>query len=514
MQRTPSQEPSGELDPDACYRALAAHDERFDGVFFVGVRTTGIYCRPVCRARTPRRDRCVFFRRAVHAEKEGFRACFRCRPERAPGSSSVDAVSRLVDEALRRIDEGALNDESVEALASSLGVTGRHLRRVMQDELGVGPAELAQSRRIALARELLLSTSLSITEIAFASGFASVRRFNAAYRASQRMTPSEVRRPTSKTSRKEASSLRIAIDVRPPFDVESAFAFLHARAVSGMESFAGDTYVRGAWLGGKTGLVAITPARDHAGLIIEVSPSLASSLMAVSTRVRRMFDADTDPTQISAHLSRDPLLALRVAKRPALRVMGAFDPFEWATRAILGQQVSVRAGLTLAARLVEMLGEPIRGELSLDAPDLPTHAWPTAERIASSSEQKLCRIGLTGARARTLRALATAVASGSLVLGRVTRSATDVDVESIRRSLLAIPGIGPWTAEYIMMRSLSWPDAFPSGDLGLRRALGDVTAAACEARARHFRPWRAYAAAHLWMGLSEMTGGQPVRTKA
>jgi len=484
------------LDPDACYRALVAHDARFDGAFFVGVKTTGVYCRPVCRARTPRRDRCEFFPRAALAERAGFRACFRCRPERAPGHASVDAVSRLVATALRKIDEGALNDGSVEDLASSLGTSARHLRRAMQDELGLGPLELGLSKRVALARELLFGTTLPIAEIAFASGFASVRRFNDAYRAHQRMTPSEVRRPGA-SGVSAGDELRVVLDARAPFDASLAFSFLRARAVEGAEAFSGDTYLRATLMNGHTGIVAVTPAKGRDAIVVEVSSSLAPSLMTIAARVRRVFDSDADPTLIGAHLARDPLLEKRVRARPAQRVMGAFDPFEWAVRAVLGQQVSVRAALTIAGRLVAKLGVPVKGPTREGA---PAWAWPDAPRLADASEEAIGSIGLTRSRARTVRELARAVADGKVTLDRTA------DPVATREALLALPGIGPWTAEYIEMRALGWPDAFPSGDLGLRKALGGVSTAECEARAERWRPWRAYAAAHLWSGLSEETG--------
>jgi AraC family transcriptional regulator of adaptative response / DNA-3-methyladenine glycosylase II len=487
------------LDPDACYRAIVAHDARFDGAFFTGVRTTGIYCRPVCRARIPRRESCVFFLRAALAERAGFRACFRCRPERAPGAgshASVDAVSRLVAAATRRIEEGALNEGSVEDLAGSLGASSRHLRRAMQDELGLGPIELALSRRVGLARELLLGTSLPITEIAFASGFSSIRRFNAAYRSHQRMTPSEVRRPSSGNA--HAEGLRMVLDVRSPFDPAPAFAFLRARAVLGAETFSGDTYVRATAIDGKIGLVSITSAKGRDAVVVEVSSSLAPALMAIAARVRRVFDTDADPALIGEHLSRDPILKKRVRERPALRVVGAFDPFEWAVRAVLGQQVSVVAALTIAGRLVARFGKPLPAKLVTDGGG-PTHAWPDAATLAKTSEDSIAKLGLTSARARTVRGLATAVADGKLVFDRAADPAVTM------KALLALPGIGPWTAEYIAMRSLGWPDAFPSGDLGLRKALNNATAAECEARSERWRPWRAYAAAHLWTGLSEET---------
>ncbi len=483
------------LEPAACYRALVTHDARFDGAFFVGVKTTGIYCRPVCRARTPRRDRCEFFARAVLAERAGFRACFRCRPERAPGLSTVDAVSRLVSVAARKIDEGALNRDGVDGLASQLGVGARHLRRVMRAELGVGPLELALSKRVALARELLRGTALPVTDVAFASGFSSLRRFNDAYRSSQRMTPSEVRRPRE-SGRSPANALRVVLDIRPPFDAASAFAFLRARAVPGGESFSGDTYLRGVSLNGATGVVSITAAKGRSAIVVEASSGLAPSLMTIASRTRRLFDSDADPERIREHLGRDKLLEGRVAARPGLRVMGAFDPFEWAVRAVLGQQISVRAALTIAGRLLVRFGIPLQRS---DGADAPAFAWPDADRLAGSKEEAVMSIGLTRARARTVLHVARAVAEGDLVLDG------SVDLATTRKALLELPGVGPWTAQYIELRALGWPDAFPSGDLGLRKALGGISAAQCEARSERWRPWRAYAATHLWMGLSKET---------
>ena len=484
------------LDPDACYRALVAHDARFDGAFFVAVKTTGIYCRPVCRARTPRQDRCEFYARAALAERAGFRACFRCRPERAPGHSSVDATSKLVVSAARKIEEGALNHGTVDQLALGLGVGARHLRRAMQGELGIGPLELALSKRIGLARELLLGTSLPIAEIAFASGFSSVRRFNDAYRASQGMTPSDVRRPRESATVGE-SALRLVLDVRPPFDAASAFSFLRARLVKGAESFSGDAYLRGVSIDGATGTIALRAAKGRDAIVVEVSSSLSPALMTIAARTRRLFDSDADPALIGAHLSRDRLLAKRLLARPALRVMGAFEPFEWAVRAVIGQQISVRGALTIAGRLVAKLGTPLKPGANADA---PAFAWPDAPRLAGAKDETLTALGLTRARAATVLRLARATADGSLVLD------PSADPATTREALLALPGIGPWTAQYIEMRALGFPDAFPAGDLGLRKALGGVSTAECEARAEGWRPWRAYAAAHLWQGLSEETG--------
>jgi AraC family transcriptional regulator of adaptative response / DNA-3-methyladenine glycosylase II len=477
------------LDPDACYRALIARDARFDGVFFVGVTTTGIYCRPVCRARTPGRPRCVFFRRPAEAERAGFRACFRCRPELAPGAATVDASSRLVAEAVARIESGALNDASLDDLAAELGVTGRHLRRTLHAELGVSPFELAQSRRLALAKQLLHDSRLSMTDVALSSGFASLRRFNATFRARFDRSPSELRRSVATSSTPSPDAIPLTLAYRAPFDWGALLAFLGARAVPGVERVAQETYLRTASVGEHTGWIAVT--HEGGALRARVSPSLAKSLMPIVARLRRLFDLDARPDAIEAHLSRDKALRALVTRRPGLRVPGAFDSFEIATRAILGQQVSVRAARTLAERLVAAYGAPLASPHEGLA-----RVFPGAARIAQANEGEIMSIGLTGARARTLVSLARAVATGRLRLeGRL-------DVDALIGELVALPGIGPWTAQYIAMRALGAPDAFPDGDLVLRRALDARSRRDVLARAEAWRPWRAYAAVHLWTSMA------------
>jgi AraC family transcriptional regulator of adaptative response / DNA-3-methyladenine glycosylase II len=477
------------LDTDACYRALVARDERFDGIFFVGVKTTGIYCRPVCRARTPGRDRCVFFQRSVEAERDGFRACFRCRPERAPGSALAGVRSSTVAAAVARIEAGALNDGDLEALAAQLGVTSRHLRRAVKTELGVSPLSLALSRRIALARELLLGTSLPITDIAFASGWKSLRRFNAAFRAHQGKPPSALRRAHASPSDGEA--IRLRLEHRQPIEWGSLLGFFRARAVRGVESIDEGTYRRVARIGSHSGIITIGLAEKGAALNLDVAPSLTGVLMQIVARVRRLFDLDARPDVIRSHLGQDPHIGELVQRRPGLRLPGAFDPFEAAVRAVLGQQVSVAAATTLAERLVLRFGDPVQ----TSSPDL-ARVWPTPAQIAAIDERELASIGLTGARAKTLRALARAIADGALVLDATA------DPEATMQALLELPGIGDWTAQYIAMRALSWPDAFPASDLGLRKALGGASPAECLELAERWRPWRAYAVIHLWTNLS------------
>jgi len=476
------------LDADACYRALTAKDARFDGLFFVGVTTTGIYCRPVCRAKTPSRARCEFYVSAAGAEHEGFRACFRCRPELAPGASRVDATSRIVARAVARIEQGALNEASLDDLARELDVTARHLRRAMHDELGVSPIDLAQTQRLALAKRLLHDTALSMTDVAMASGFASIRRFNAAFRARFGRAPSDLRR-LAKIEERDTISLTLAY--RAPLDWRALLGFLGPRATPGVERVDASSYARTARIGAHQGWLTVTPIADRAALRAEVSLSLAPVLMPLVAKLRHLFDLDARPDTVSSHLSLDATLRKMVAKRPGLRVPGAFDGFEVAARAVLGQQVSVAAATTLAGRLAKTFGEPIA------TPDESLRVlFPTAARIARASDEELGSIGLTRARAKTLGTLARAIVSGELRL-EVRGDATRVIEDLVR-----LPGIGPWTANYVAMRALGAPDAFPDGDLVLRRVLGDLTNREAFARAEPWRPWRSYAAMHLWASLT------------
>ncbi|APR81474.1 ADA regulatory protein [Minicystis rosea] len=478
------------MDGDTCYRALCARDERFDGLFFVAVRTTGIYCRPVCRARTPGRARCVFYRHAAEAERDGFRACFRCRPELSPGGAPDDAIPRLVRAALARIEGGFLDEGSVDDLGRALGVTGRHLRRALEAELGLTPVALAQSRRLGLAKQLLQDTSLSLTEIAYASGFSSVRRFNALFAERFGRAPSALRRAAGEATPGGAITLRL--DYRPPLDWRALLSFLGDRAIAGVERIEEDAYLRAVRIGDRTGWARVTAAPDRHALFAEIAPSLTGAIGPLLGRLRALFDLDAHPRPIAEALGRDPLLAPLVARRPGLRVPGAFDGFESAVRAILGQQVSVRAATTLSGRMAERFGaalpDPIPGI---------THVFPSAEVLAEVPLDAIAKIGLPAARAEAIRTLARAVAEGTV------RLSPGDDPATTEASLLALPGIGAWTAQYLGMRVLRWPDAFPAADLGIRKALGVSTARAAEARAASFRPWRAYAVLHLWQSLSE-----------
>jgi len=467
------------LPSDVCFRAVRARDRRFDGRFFSGVATTGIYCRPICPARSARRANLRFFVSAAAAERAGFRPCLRCRPERAPGIASVDAVSRLVAAAVAGIEEHALSGARVDDLAASLGVSDRHLRRAMSAELGVSPIELAQTQRLLLAKRLLDETPLRQTEIAFASGFASVRRFNALFKARYGLCPRALRGRTA-----QSEVLRCRLEFRPPLAWPNLLAYLGARAIAGVEAVDATHYRRTVAMGAHRGWVAASLDARQNALCIELSRSLAPVIAAVLARLKDLFDLGAAPDAVGAHLSRDPALAALVRRIPGLRVPGAFDGFETAARIVLGQHVSVRAASTLAARLAQACGEPIATPYA--ALRLLT---PTATRLAAASAAQLTGLGIVETRARALILLAR-----QITLGRI-RTAYIVDVDRAVDELQCLRGFGPWTAQMIAMRVWRSPDAFPSGDLALRRAAG---AGSVDIRAAAWRPWRAYAAHYLW----------------
>ncbi|MGE5170938.1 MAG: DNA-3-methyladenine glycosylase 2 [Rudaea sp.] len=477
------------LDPDSCYRALAAHDARFDGRFFVGVRSTRIYCRPVCNVRLPRRENCRFFASAAAAEVEGYRPCLRCRPELAPGLASIDASSRLARAAAEMIEHGALETDGLEALAARVGVTSRHLRRIFAEEFGVSPIEYAQTQRLLLAKRLLTDTALPVTDVALASGFRSLRRFNALVRTRYRMAPSRLRRDAA--PRALPSTMRFELAYRPPFDWDALLAFLAPRAIRGVERVAARTYARTLAIqargGASTGFVTVRPAVRRNALVLDVSASLARAIPEVLARARHAFDLACDPARVVATLGE------LAAPCPGLRVPGTFDGFELAVRAVVGQQVSVAGAATLLGRLADAFGTPIDGA----APEGLACVFPAAADIAGCDADALRGIGLTGARARTLVELARAVDGGTVSLR------PGADVERVEAALATIPGIGPWTASYVAMRALGWPDAFLDGDLGVLRALGETRASRARQRSEAWRPWRAYAVMHLWRRLGE-----------
>jgi AraC family transcriptional regulator of adaptative response / DNA-3-methyladenine glycosylase II len=487
------------LDRESCNRAVEAADARFDGVFFVGITTTTIYCRPICPARRTLRRNRRYFSSAAAAERAGFRPCLRCRPELAPGTAVVDAVPRLAEAAARRIAGGAMNGRGLEDLSRELGVSGRQLRRAMQQELGVSPVELAQTHRLLLAKQLLTETRLPMTRVADASGFQSLRRFNALFRERYRLNPESLRRDSAgRASRRgpaaEAADPRLTLTLayRPPLAWKPLLAFLSARATPGVERVADGAWERVVRLEGRTGLVRVrepepgTALAGHDVVVMEADAALTPVLMPLCARVKHLFDLVAEPDAIETHLAGAGFGAVPRGAR-GLRVPGAWDGFELAVRAVLGQQVSVAGATTLMSRLVTTFGERVEtGDESL------AFVPPSAERLVEAGVDAIRTIGLPRARAATIHEIARVVAREGMSMS------PDTDVQALVRRLLDIRGIGPWTAEYIAMRALHWPDAFPASDLVLRRAAGDMTSAQLTRVAERWRPWRSYAAMHLW----------------
>jgi AraC family transcriptional regulator of adaptative response / DNA-3-methyladenine glycosylase II len=486
-----------DLDQDACYRAVATRDARFDGRFFGGVTSTGIYCRPVCPAKTPRRENMIFYPSAAAAEEAGFRPCLRCRPETAPGAGAWRGSSNTVNRALAMIELGALDDDGdVAALAERLGVGERQLRRLFRQHLGASPVSVAQTRRVHLAKQLLHETRLSMAEVAMASGFGSIRRFNETFQTLFARPPGALRREAADEIAAgphdgSLGEITIRLSYRPPYDWTAMLNFLAARAVPGMETVQNGAYARVIELDGQVGSVRVLPGGDNS-LIAAIRFPRLSALPTIIGRLRRVFDLSADPQAINIHLSSDPVLAPLVQARPGLRAPGGWDGFELAMRAVLGQQVTVGAAIRLAGELVKAYGEPAPAAAT-GHPAL-THAFPRPERIAAAD---LTHLGMPGARARALSIVAAAVVADPHIMG-LNRSLED----AIAR-LKALPGVGEWTAQYIALRGMREPDAFPAADVGLMRALADAhgrrpNAAELLQRAEAWRPWRAYAAQHLW----------------
>jgi AraC family transcriptional regulator, regulatory protein of adaptative response / DNA-3-methyladenine glycosylase II len=473
-----------ELNSQACFRAVRARDRRFDGRFFTAVASTGIYCRPVCPVRAAKRENMRFFPSAAAAEGAGFRPCLRCRPERAPGLATVDAASRLIGAAIAGIEEHALSNARVSDLAAALGISDRHLRRITEAELGVSPIELAQTQRLLLAKRLLSDTSLKLTDIAFASGFGSLRRFNALFKSRYGLSPRTLRGHPE-----EAGGLRCQLEFRPPLAWESLLAYLRLRSIPGVESVDGTHYRRTVAINDAQGWIAVSMARSGIALEVEMSPSLAPAIGAVIVRVKNLFDLGAAPDAVSSLLEQDPTLAAVVRRLPGLRVPGAFDGFELAVRAVLGQQVSVKAATTMAGRWAGAFGTAIATPFA----ELNRLA-PTVDRMLEVGADDIGALGVVGSRARSLVALAQAVKARRVVL------AYAANVEEQIQRLMQLPGIGPWTAQYIAMRALHWPDAFPGGDLMLLKA-AKVNRKQLQRRAEAWRPWRAYAAHYLWQSI-------------
>ena len=476
------------LDPDVCYRALRTRDVRFDGRFFVAVRTTGIYCRPICPARTPKRENVTFHASAASAQEAGFRPCLRCRPECAPVFASL-GTSRTVSRALALIGDGALDDAGdVATLAARLGIGERQLRRLFEQHLGASPIAVAQTRRVLLAKQLLHETRMPIAEVAFAAGFGSLRRFNDTFQRLYRRPPSALRRESAHAAK--TSAITITLGYAAPYDWDGIVAFLAPRAIPGVEIVEAGRYRRSIEIGGTAGTIAVEPLRGRAALAATIDFADLRALPAIIARLRSLFDLTSDVGAITAQLAEDPRLAPLVAARPGLRVPGAWDPFEMTVRAVLGQQITVAGARRLAGEIVAVHGE----KLTTSACDGITHVFPNAERLAAAD---LSQLGMPRARIAALGGLAAAAASDPNLF------AADGDLDAKIARLRALPGIGEWTAHYVAMRALREPDAFPSADIGLLRAMtapgrARPSATWLAAHAERWRPWRAYAAQHLW----------------
>jgi AraC family transcriptional regulator of adaptative response / DNA-3-methyladenine glycosylase II len=498
VRRTPPQRGTNDavsLDLELCLRALGTRDRRFDGRFFIAVRTTGIYCRPICPARTPRPENVTFFATPAAAEEAGYRACRRCRPETAPASPAWQGTSATVTRALRLLG----TESRVDRLADRLGVGERHLRRLFAEHLGASPRSVLMSQRVHFARRLLDETDLPLEDLAHAAGFGSARRLRAAVTRTFGRSPDAIRHAARHAkSRARASGeapLTLKLPHASPYDFQGMLAYRKARAIPGVETVEGGVYRRSVATSAGAGVIEIAQARD--ALTLSVWLPGTPDLFPLVERVRRMLDLDADALAIGAHLAKDRALASYVSKRPGLRVPAAWDPFELAVRAILGQQVSVAAATTLSGRLVERFGTAHPVGEKHGVPRL----FPGAATIAAAGENGLAKLGMPGARARGLAAFARAVAEGTVSL------APAADLESAIGAMCAVRGIGPWTAHYVALRGLGEPDAFPASDLGLRKALAPkggkpLSEAELLKRAEGWRPWRGYAAIHLWSSLA------------
>lgn len=480
-----------QLNREICDRARLAKDARFDGLFFTGVLTTGIYCRPICPAPAPKPANIIYFNTAAAAAEAGLRPCMRCRPEASPGTPAWSGTSATVSRAMLLIRQGALNDSSVEDLALKLGVGGRHLRRLFNTHVGASPKALATTQKILFAKKLLNETRLPITRIAFAAGFGSIRRFNAAFNKLYGKTPSAFRYPSkgSHTGGEALFNCDMTLNYRPPFDWQKMLGFFKSRAIPGVETVENDVYHRTIRINETTGTISVSHA--DAGNALKLTTALSDScdLMFIVERVRRMFDLDANMAAIHNVFSEDPLLIKTVQSRPGIRLPGAWDPFEVAVRAVVGQQISVKGARTVIGRIAAKAGTPFEPN---HRPEL-THIFPTARQLA---ECELGRIGMPGKRVVTLKTLSQAVVGDPQTLFVKTSL-----VEFIKE-LTRIPGIGDWTAQYIAMRALGEPDAFPAADLGIMKALQQgpkrPTPKQVLARAENWRPWRAYAVIYLW----------------
>ena len=476
-----------ELDWRVCSRARISRDPRFDGKFFIGVRGSKVYCRPICPAPTAKEKNCRYFPTAAAAAEAGYRPCLRCRPECSPGTPAWIGTPNTVSRALRLISESGL-DGGVEALAQHLGVGSRHLRRLFIRHLGAAPNAVAQTRRLHFAKKLIDETTLPMQEVAAASGFGCVRRFNAAIRTTYKRTPTQIRRLSRQAVSLPEDQYLFHLRFRPPYDWQGMLAFLGPRATSGVEAVEGNLYRRSIFFQGAAGYFEVSCDNESNTLVVRVQFGDPRALFFIIERVRAMFDLNADWTAITGVLRADPLLSDSLRSNPGLRVPGCWNGFELGVRAILGQQITVKGATRLAGALVNKFGQRFSASNGL------SHVFPQPSSLA---EADVASIGLPKARARTIQSFARAVRDNQISFEGV------LDCSAFLLRLCDIPGIGKWTAQYIAMRTLGEPDAFPSGDLGLLRSLSLENPRDLEQRAEAWRPWRAYAAMYLWSHFSK-----------
>jgi AraC family transcriptional regulator, regulatory protein of adaptative response / DNA-3-methyladenine glycosylase II len=473
-------------DFDSCYRAVSARDSRFDGMFITGVTSTGIYCRPSCPAITPKRSNVRFFPTAAAAQAAGFRACKRCRPDASPGSPEWSVRADVVARAMRLIADGVVDRDGVAGLGRQLHLSERHVHRLLRSEVGAGPQALARAHRAQTARVLIETTTMSFSEIAFAAGFASIRQFNDTIREVFASTPTSLRAKKGIDASSAPGSITLRLPYRAPLDKRGLFSFLGARAVPGIEEMVGDEYRRSLRLPHSPATVELTPGVDH--MVCRLRLGDVRDLSAAVQRCRRLLDLDADPVAVDSALAADRLLRPLIKRSPGLRVPGTVDGTELALRAVIGQQISVQAARTIAARLVSQFGKP----LTVPSGSL-THVFPDADLVADAD---LGRIGIQGKKQVALKSVAVAVARGDLIID------PGADRDETRAKLLELPGIGPWTASYIAVRALGDPDAFAATDLGIRRALERLgTHEDPLVISERWKPWRAYGQQHLWTSL-------------
>ena len=476
------------LDWQVCSRARLSRDSRFDGKFFIGVLSTRIYCRPICPVPTVKETNVRYLPTAAAAAEAGFRPCLRCRPECSPGTPAWCGTSNTVSRALRLIEESSLEDAGMEGLAERLGVSSRHLRRLFIRHLGASPSAVAKTRRLHFAKKLIDETRLSMTDVALASGFGCVRRFNAVIRKTYNRTPGQIRRLAHQKTIQQQDHYLFHLRFRPPYHWKGILGFLAEHATPGVEVVDLRGYRRNISLNGCHGYFEVSPDSAHDAVAVRVQIADPRSLYLIVERIRGMFDLNADWAAVAKSLGRDPALTSRIRAEPGLRVPGCWSGFELTIRAILGQKMALKGAAALMGRMARSYGQRIS-----DADGL-THLFPTPEILADAN---LADIGLREERAETIHALARAVCDGAISFDRV------IDSDAFSAQLREIPGIGCWTAQYVAMRALREPDALPTGDAGLLRALGLRTQCELEKRAEAWRPWRSYASMYLWSTANE-----------